>query len=363
MGSVHAYMTRQGKRYRVAYRKPDRKEGTKRGFKTKKEAELYLATVEISKSRGEYIDPSAGRISLDEYGREWLDGQAHLKPSAFRSIESAWRIWVQPKWGQYSISDIHHGEVKAWIGTISRERSATTVARAYGVLAGILDAAVLDLRLHANRARGVKLPKKRRVRRIYLSHKRVEQLAAQMGRRRTLIYFLAYVGPRWGEATAVRVRDLDLERLRANIIDNAVDVGGELVTGSPKTHRVRTVPFPAFLADLLTAEVEGKSPDDLVFGDGEHHERLPHSRNGWFEAAIRRVQALDPSFPRLTPHDLRHTAASLAISAGANVKAVQRMLGHASAAMTLDIYADLFDDDLDSVALKLDEARALSLAA
>ena len=49
------------------------------------------------------------------------------------------------------------------------------------------------------------------------------------------------------------------------------------------------------------------------------------------------------------PHDLRHTAASLAISAGANVKAVQKMLGHASAAMTLDVYADLFDDDLDAV--------------
>jgi integrase len=51
--------------------------------------------------------------------------------------------------------------------------------------------------------------------------------------------------------------------------------------------------------------------------------------------------------PRITPHDLRHAAASLAVSAGANVKAVQKVLGHASAAMTLDTYADLFDDDLE----------------
>jgi integrase len=58
----------------------------------------------------------------------------------------------------------------------------------------------------------------------------------------------------------------------------------------------------------------------------------------------------DPTFPRVTIHDLRNTAASLAISAGANVKAVQRMLGHASAAMTLDVYADLFDGDLGAVA-------------
>ena len=62
----------------------------------------------------------------------------------------------------------------------------------------------------------------------------------------------------------------------------------------------------------------------------------------------------------LTIHDLRHTAASLAISAGANVKAVQRMLGHASAAMTLDTYADLFDDDLDAVGAALDQAKRAS---
>ncbi|WP_367824049.1 MULTISPECIES: tyrosine-type recombinase/integrase [unclassified Microbacterium] len=62
--------------------------------------------------------------------------------------------------------------------------------------------------------------------------------------------------------------------------------------------------------------------------------------------------------PRVRPHSLRHTAASLAVSAGAIVKAVQRMLGHASAAMTLDTYADLLDDDLNSVAVAPDRARS-----
>ena len=58
----------------------------------------------------------------------------------------------------------------------------------------------------------------------------------------------------------------------------------------------------------------------------------------------------------VTPHDLRHTAASPAISAGANPKAVQKMLGHAKASMTLDVYADLFEDDLEAVAEALDVA-------
>jgi integrase len=75
-----------------------------------------------------------------------------------------------------------------------------------------------------------------------------------------------------------------------------------------------------------------------------------------FSAAVAKCQKADDSSPTITPHDLRHTAATLAVSAGANVKAVQRMLGHAKASMTLDVYADLFDDDLDDVADSRDAA-------
>lgn len=88
----------------------------------------------------------------------------------------------------------------------------------------------------------------------------------------------------------------------------------------------------------------------------------PTQGDGWFASARKRAVEVDPSFPdRLTLHDLRHAAASLAISAGAKVRAVQRMLGHASAAMTLDTYADLFDDDLDAVADALSAAKLASM--
>jgi integrase len=77
--------------------------------------------------------------------------------------------------------------------------------------------------------------------------------------------------------------------------------------------------------------------------------RLRNLRSRVFEPACQ-----EAGLSNLTPHDLRHTAASLAIAAGAQVKAVQRMLGHASAAMTLDVYAGLFEDDLDALADALD---------
>jgi len=73
-------------------------------------------------------------------------------------------------------------------------------------------------------------------------------------------------------------------------------------------------------------------------------------------SVVKAWQKADEAFPSITPHDLRHTAASLAVSAGANVKVVQRMLGHAKASMTLDVYTDLFDADLDDVATNLEVA-------
>ncbi|MGV0157137.1 tyrosine-type recombinase/integrase [Rhodococcus sp. GB-02] len=88
--------------------------------------------------------------------------------------------------------------------------------------------------------------------------------------------------------------------------------------------------------------------------DGTYLQRS-HTESGWFDKAVSAA-----GVPRVTPHDLRDTAASLAVSAGANVKALQKMLGHASAAMTLDVYTDLFDDDLDAVGLALSEARTKS---
>ena len=110
-----------------------------------------------------------------------------------------------------------------------------------------------------------------------------------------------------------------------------------------------------FVVEALSATAEGKGRDELLWPSATGGYLAPPSaRESWLCGAVARCQKADPTFPRVTAHALRHTAASLAISAGANPKVVQRMLGHASAAMTLDVYADLFESDLDTVADRLD---------
>ncbi|MDF2506231.1 MAG: site-specific integrase [Microbacterium sp.] len=357
MGSVHKYKTKAGTRYLVRYKKPDGVQAAKRGFRTKFAAQDYLATVSVSISANQYVDPTDGEIRIAELADTWLQDQAAvLKPSSMRSLESAWRIHVKPRWGSVPVGQVRYSDVRAWVTEIASKRGATTTIRSYGVLAAILDIAVRDRRIAENAARGIKLPRKQPKRRVYLTHQQVHALALQ-SMQPTLIYFLAYTGLRWGEATGLRVDDINLARRRVHVQENAVMVNGTIHVGTPKTHAARSVPYPDFLDALMRHQVGRKPRRQILFGDGDAHLALPNSQDGWFAGAVRRCMTADPGFPRITMHDLRHTAASLAISAGANVKAVQRMLGHASAAMTLDTYADLFDDDLEYVADALSRAR------
>ncbi len=83
MGSVHAYKTANGRMYQVRYRKPDNSQAGKRGFRTKREAEKFLASVSVSITQGGYVDPADSRVSVAELGREWLADQAAVsKPSS-----------------------------------------------------------------------------------------------------------------------------------------------------------------------------------------------------------------------------------------------------------------------------------------
>ena len=275
-------------------------------------------------------------------------------------MEIEWRVRVAPRWGGVALGDIRPTAVQQWVSELGRGVDGakpvgpSVVTRAHHMLSSILADAVSDNLLARNPATGVKLPRKNRKRPVYLTHSQVAALATASGDYEGLVLLLAYTGLRWGEATGLRVLDLDMLRRRATVSENAVQAGAEIFVGTTKAHKQRSVPLPAFLLPYLAHQCEGKARDGLLFpgGDGGHLKR-PHPKSGWFAKAV-----AASSVPGVTPHDLRHTAASLAVSAGANVKAVQRMLGHASAAMTLDLYAELFDDDLEAVATALDAARA-----
>ena len=143
-------------------------------------------------------------------------------------------------------------------------------------------------------------------------------------------------------------------RGRIDVVEAVTEVDGGMVFGTPKTHQHRSVVVPRFIREDLGRQLAGKAPADLVFASRAGTPlRVQNFRRDWFDRAAHAV-----GLSGLTPHELRHTAASLAIASGASVKGVQSMLGHASAQMTLDRYGHLFPDELDAVADRLDAARA-----
>jgi integrase len=276
-----------------------------------------------------------------------------MKPSSFRSYESAWRTHVEPRWISTRITDIRFSDVQAWLADI--KRGPVIVRFAHAVLARILDDCVRDRMLASNVARGVKLPPKPPRKNVYLTAAQLGSLANEAAHYRSLVLLLGVGGVRWGEAVALRVADVDFLRRRITLHTNAVKVGGTFQVGSLKSNKSRTIVVPSQVTDALARTAEGKGRDELLWASASGgYLRPPDSAESWLAGAVARCQAVDPTFPRITAHSLRHTAASLAIHAGANPKVVQRMLGHASAAMTLDIYADLFESDLDAVADRLE---------
>lgn len=368
-GSIEPYETSKGRRYRVRYRKPDKSQTAKRGFKTKKEAELFLASTTLRKVNGDYVDPTQGRRTVAEFAEQWRNGHLlHLKESSRVGMDQSYRTHVEPKWARRGVASIRPSEVEDWIGEMSayrspagKQRSPQTVRRAAFVLNQLLDMAVRDRIIPRSPSAGIKLPKKTKKSPRYLTHQQVETLAAEADYP-DFVRFLAYAGLRWGEAVELQVRDLNMLRKRIHIERNAVWVRGVYIVGTPKTGEARQVAMPHFLVHELAKACEGKGREGYVFGSGAAQLPYPSSERGWFRKAVIAAQEVDSTIPTITPHDLRHTAASLAVQSGAHVKAVQRMLGHASAAMTLDVYTDLFDEDLDDVAESMAKARARAIS-
>jgi integrase len=352
---VGSVQKRPDGKWRARYRDPARKEHA-RHFDRKLDAQRWVDAQETAKSRGEWIDPALSRITVGAWAAEWLAGQVQIKPSTRARYAGVLRVQVLPTWERVPLREVTHSDVARWVAhLVSEGLSARTVHKAHRVLSLVLDLAVRDGRLTRNPAVGVRLPRAAQGRKRFLTAAEVAALAEASGRDRVLVYVLAYCGLRFGEAAGLRVGDVDFLRRRLKVERSVSDVDGHLVLTTPKTHHAREVPMPAFVAAMLADTTHGRSADSPLFTSpvgallrGNNFRRRSFDR-----------AAASIGLPGLTPHELRHTAASLAVSAGANVKAVQRMLGHASAAMTLDVYAGLFGDDLDLVADRLDAtARA-----
>ncbi|MHA6759745.1 tyrosine-type recombinase/integrase [Streptacidiphilus sp. PAMC 29251] len=353
-------------RFRVRWYDPDGKPRSLTYLK-KIDAEHKRAELQIKLGDGSYSDPGAGRTKLAEVAESWFASKVDLKVSTRNRYRELLDLYILPRWGTTAVARIRFEDIVTWMGDLladtvksGRPMSPASLRKIHIVLRAVLGFAMRSKKIATNPAVGIPLPRLVAPEHIYLNHMQVEDLADACGPYRTFVLFLAYTGVRWGEASAIRVGRVDLKARRVRIAEAWSTDKSTLVMGTPKTHERRTVPIPPFLAKDLAALMEDRGPEEFLFTAEKGGVLL--NRN-----FVRRIFAPGLATAGLTelgvtPHVLRHTAASLAIASGADVKVVQTMLGHKSATLTLDTYGHLWPDRLDEVSDRLDLERTKALA-
>lgn len=324
-----------------------------RTFSRKRDAQEWERKQVDTLKTGAWADPKAGEKPVREWCEIWLAAQPARAAATERKIRGVVTKQIAGTFGRRPLVSVRPSEVQAWAADISRKQSAATARHSLGVLRRVFDHAVRDGAIHRNPAAGIRLPKVQGNDPRPLTHDELWRLANHLDelRDRVLVLVAGYCGLRWGELAALRWSDVDLgnKALRISRAYSEEAPRGEM---SPvKDHQARTVPIPGVVSDELAMLSASQKSDGLVFPSVSNTPlRNRNFRRDVFDDAVDAL-GLD-----ITPHNLRDTAASLAIQSGASVVAVARLLGHESAATTLNHYAGLFPSDLDDVAQRLDAA-------
>jgi integrase len=361
MGSIRTLSTG---RYQVRWREPDGTEPS-RTFTKKRDADAFLTEIEAQILHGDYVSPTRGKVKFEEVAETWRASPDWSETTRERN-DGMLRNYVLPRWGKVRLDQINHDDAQRWVNRLcvdprvgpgTAPLEAGSIRKVVGAFGEVLRLAVKSRNLRVDVSDGLRLPRIADKKRRYLSATEVERLAEAAGDEKALIYVLAYTGLRFGEMAALRAENVDLKQRRLKIEASVTDVNGHLAWTLPKGHKRRSVPMPEFVADLLAIRIAGLAADDLVFTTASGSPlRNNNFRRDWFDQAV-----IAAGVGPLTPHELRHTTASLAISAGASVLSIQRMLGHKKPSTTLDVYADLFEGDLDEVAVALSALRKKTL--
>ena len=286
-----------------------------------------------------------------------------------------------PTWAGRTLSTIRRTEIDTWLSQLisgtaahatgrrvsSKGLSPSSLAAVWVPFNASLSNAVMLGWIRTNPARGVELPKSRSTEKVFLNYREVERLTLAAKVRSgqlsdaVMIELMAYAGLRPGEAVALQVGDVDLPARRIKVRRTVtIDINGKAIFGDPKHGERREVPIAPHLLGDLHALCEGKDSHlPLLQTARGHYINIHNWRSRVWKPALAVAGLADRG---LSPKALRHSAASMAIAAGADVKVVQRMLGHADASMTLNTYAELWPDRLDEVSndMSLQRERALA---
>lgn len=345
----------KGTQYRARYRDSSGKQHSK-SFAKKLDAQRWLDEITAAVVTGQYVHPTAGRVTFRDYAEQWRLAQVH-RPSTARYHETMLRRHVYPVFGGRPIADVLPSHIQAWVAGLALQ--PPTVGIVHAIVAGIFRSAVRDRRIMANPCEGTRLPKVQpKLVEPWTTEQVQALIAASPAIGKAALVVAAGTGLRQGEILGLTVDRVDFLRRSLRVDRQLVSTPRcEPSFGPPKTAAsVRTVPLPQVVIDALAAHLAEfpAEPDGLLFTTetGQPWGRSFFNHRIWSPA--RKGVGISAG----GMHELRHYYASLLIRAGESVKTVQMRLGHATAAETLDTYSHLWPDADDRTREAVDAALA-----
>ncbi|MEU5092389.1 tyrosine-type recombinase/integrase [Streptomyces sp. NPDC021356] len=305
-------------------------------FRTKREADEWLADKQTEMRRGDWHDPDAGKVSFGSYASAWIN-ERELTVRTRQLYESLLRLHLEPTFGGVNVAEISPPFVRRWrADKLAAGTGPTTVAKAYALLRAIMATAVSDQMIRRNPCQIKGASTVHTPERPTATVQEVYALAdAVQSRYRALVLMAGFLGLRWGELVGLHRRDVDLDHGTVRVRRAVAELNnGEREIKAPKSAAgKRTVSIPAAIVpdirDHLARYAEPGADGRVFIGAKGATPRRNHFNRLWHKACDQ------AGIKGLHFHDLRHTGNTLAASTGASTRELMARMGHSTARAAL----------------------------
>lgn len=322
-----------------------------RTFDRKGDAETWVAAQKRALDLGDFVDPKAGRLTVRDVITDWMTARENSVASSTHREEGYALAALPVAFLNRPLNAVRAADLDSLYGQLLSGRARSTVSRLRNTLSSLFAWAVSQRMISKNPVLDSRVPRgsgEVAVREVWPFNldellEVTEVIRARSGDQNADIALtLGLTGLRWGELVALRVRDVQMVPRAAFRVSRSKP-DNEPVRFTTKGGKARTVPLPQNVAGVIAPRLVGRDPDAPLFANssggflnGGNWKRAVH----WKEISRgRRV------------HDLRHTAATLWLANGVDLKTAQTWLGHSTAKLTADTYAHWLGTDSDNAAV------------
>lgn len=356
------FKTRWGT-YEVLYRDPGGRQRTAT-FKRLEEARAFQAKTKHSIRKGEFIDPSRSKTTFGEWAEKYLAQKLNIGRRTSDRYRESLNNHLLPAFGRVALGSITPDDVQQWVVKLTevehapgKTYSAETIRGHYALFAAIMKKAASRGLIAKSPCVDIELPRVIRNERRFLTAEEVAALVDAMpARYKTLVIVGSYLGLRWQELAGLRRNAITLNGNQVptlRVVSTIERSNGryEVKEYGKSAAARRTLKMPAWVSESLAWHLRAFPHDEWVFpAPGGKFLRYDNFRHRVWSGATTAAGIAPFDF-----HELRHTAAALMISEGANALQVKRRMGHEDVRTTFNIYGHLFDDDEDALVQRLDQ--------